>query len=424
MIVRGPPSRTEATRSIPIEPERRRPDATRPSGAPSKLWAEGRLRLRLTGPDGAGTVAIIDRPFALIGRSPGADLPVPTRDASLRHVYLHLGPRGVFAVDLASRTGTRFDGVPAGSRACWLSAGRGLELAGYRVELLEASPSPSTIPTEGDDPLGEAPGLCALDLLPEGEPERPVSLLSELSFLGRSRSCAVQAEGDEVARVHAVVVRTASGAHAVNLACRALAIGGVPVAPVLPIRDGDLLQLGRSRYTVRLGSASPGISSSRSAVGLSSPGPSPVPSGPGDRLVARALQAVRQGHDELLQSNEQFQRALLAVVRQLYEDQAALFDRHMERLDRLQREVAELRLELRNRPGPEGPPPSPSPPRGLDAPPLEAPRAGPSGESGRATSWLLDRIGELEEQIDQESRSGWRDLLSRLGPPLRAREDA
>ncbi|QDV39649.1 FHA domain protein (plasmid) [Tautonia plasticadhaerens] len=369
-------------------------------------------------------MAIIDRPFALIGRSPGADLPVPTRDASLRHVYLHLGPRGVFAVDLASRTGTRFDGVPADTRSCWLAPGRGLELAGHRVELLEASPPPSTTPAEGDDPLGEVPGLCGLELLPEGRPDHPVALLSELSFLGRSRSCAVQAEGDDVARVHAVVVRTALGAHVVNLACRSLTIGGEPVAPVLAIRDGDLLQLGRSRFAARLGPSPSGRPPSRSAVGLSSPVTLPVPDEPGDRLMARALQAVRQGHDELLQSNDQFQRALLAVVRQLYEDQAALFDRHMERLDRLQREIAELRMELRERPGPEGSPPSPSQPKGLDAPPLEAPRGGPSGKSGRATSWLLDRIGELEEQVDQESRSGWRDFLSRLGPPLRAREDA
>jgi pSer/pThr/pTyr-binding forkhead associated (FHA) protein len=373
-------------------------------------------------------VAIVDRPFALIGRSPGADLPVPSRQASLRHVYLHLGPRGVFAVDLASRTGTRFDGVPGDSKACWLSPGRGLELAGHRVELLETLPSPPSGPIEGDDPLGEVSGLCELDLVPEAEPDRPVSLLSELSFLGRSRSCAVQAEGDEVARVHAVVVRTASDAFVVNLAGRALTVNGQAASPSRPIRDGDQLQLGRSRFDIRLGLRSSPPSRSRTAIGLSHPNPSPLalPTGSGDRIVSSALQAVQQGQDELLRSNDQFQRTLLAVVRQLYEDQATLFDRHLERLDRLQREVAELRSELQKRLGPEGAPPSPSPSKGLQpppSPPLEAPQGSSPGESGRATSWLLDRLGELEEQIDQESRSGWRDLLSRLGPPLRARGD-
>jgi pSer/pThr/pTyr-binding forkhead associated (FHA) protein len=382
----------------------------------------------MIGPEGFGTVAIVDRPFALIGRSPGADLPVPSRRASLRHVYLHLGPRGVFAVDLASRTGTRFDGAPGDSRACWLSPGRGLELAGYRVELLEAVPLPPSGEGEGEDPLGEVSGLCGLDLVPEGESDRPVSLLSELSFLGRSRSCAVQAEGDEVARVHGVVVRTAADAFVIDLAGRALTVNGEPASAARPIRDGDRLQLGRSRFDIRLGPRPSPPSRSKTAIGLPGQGPGPLapPAGPGDRIVSRALQAVQQGQDELLRSNDQFQRTLLAVVRQLYEEQAALFDRHLERLDRLQREVASLRLELRDRLGPEGSPPSSSPSKGLTPPPSPAPEvplAGSPGESGRATSWLLDRLGELEEQIDQESRSGWRDLLSRLGPPLRARGD-
>ena len=53
---------------------------------------------------------------------------------SSRHAYLHLDRRGLFAVDLATRTGTRVgpDRAPAG----WLRPGDRLEIAGREIEVL------------------------------------------------------------------------------------------------------------------------------------------------------------------------------------------------------------------------------------------------------------------------------------------------
>lgn len=391
--------------------------------------------MRLVGPDGQGTIAIIGRPFAVIGRALTADLPIASRDASLRHVYLHLNHQGVFAVDLATRTGTRFDDAPLGSRACWLRPGRGFELAGHRIELLE--PAPEIAPEAGTriDPLRtEAVNLCPLELWPEDDPEHPVSLLSELSFLGRSRACVIRAKGDDVARVHAVLVRSASGGFAINLAGSGLTVNHEPAALAVPLRDGDRLGLGRRRYLVRLGlrdqsaiAASPTVQSLAAAAPPAA-WAAPLPSvEPGAANINQALRAVRDGQDDLIRTNDQFQWALITAVRQLYQEQTALFERHLERLDRLQHEVAELRAELRERLGP-----SPLLPPAADRstalppptrPPLDVPQASTPPDSGRATSWLIDRLGELEEQVEQESRSGWKDLLSRLGTPLRPRDE-
>src|SRR4051794_26668585 len=94
----------------PPDPE----DPAPPAGAGRggcALGADGEFRLRV-GDAGSGRVVEIARPFALIGRVAGADVQIEDRAVSARHVYLHLDRRGLFAVDLATRTGTRFGGAP------------------------------------------------------------------------------------------------------------------------------------------------------------------------------------------------------------------------------------------------------------------------------------------------------------------------
>nr|WP_152054268.1 FHA domain-containing protein [Tautonia marina] len=360
-----------------------------------------------------------------------------SRDASLRHVYLHRNAHGVFAVDLVSRTGTRFDGAPPRSRAAWLRPGQGLELAGHRIELLEPGSEkgrPAVLPEI--DPLAEETHLAPLVLRPEDHPDQAASMLSELSFLGRSRACALRVEGETVARVHAVLVRSASGSFLVNLAGSGLTINDEPAPLVVGLHDGDHLGLGQRRFLVQLHPGLPeGFATLPATLGHSFPVVSsngslvapPLPNAPDHDDVTRALQAVRDGQDDLIRTNDQFQHALVAAVRQLYQEQTALFERHLDRLDRLQHEVAELRAELRERLGPAPLlPPAPDRSNILPPPapaPLDIPHPSPTPGSERATSWLIDRLGELEGEVEQESRSGWRDLLSRLGTPLRARDD-
>lgn len=370
-------------------------------------------------------MAIVPRPFALIGRSALVDLPVPCPKVSLRHVYVHLDHRGVFAVDLASRTGTRFDDAPAGSRVARLRPGRGLDLGDYRVELLDTSPDLD--PRSGlaaVSPLAEVAGLVPLELRPEDDPGHPLALLSTLSFLGRSRSCAIPIEGDEVARVHAVIVRSRSEAFVVNLSGKAPMINGLPAVQASPLRDGDLLELGRRRFVARLGPSSGLAVVAGGSLGTAKT-PTGPPEDPGQADLARILRGVRDGQDELARTNDQFQQGLIAAVRQIYQEQSDLFERHLDRLDRLQQEMAELRAELRERLGPSPPNmPSPGDPGALPppaSPPLEVPGTSQDPGPGRATSWLIDRLGDLEEKVEQESRSGWRDLLSKLGPPPRER---
>ena len=174
-------------------------------GSGGALWAGGEMLLRVDGPTaGAGRIVRVRRPYATLGRAGGADVQVDDPAVGGRHVYLHLDRRGLFAVDLVSRTGTRFDGVarPAG----WLGPGRVLEVAGHTLEVLELlldgvpfSPPPCDL-----DPLagtGPASPLARVTLEPRGG-EAPWVLGSEVVFAGRSPSCGVQIPGTSAAKAH------------------------------------------------------------------------------------------------------------------------------------------------------------------------------------------------------------------------------
>ena len=150
------------------------------------------------------------RPFALIGRIAHADLHFEDRDVSARHVYLHADARGLFAVDLATRTGTRFgeSEAPCG----WLRpgesievAGRALRLASFELDGRAASPPPCAVNLLTD--AGDAP-LVGLTLEPVAGRGPSSALGSELAFVGRGDGCAIRLNQANVSRTHCALLRT------------------------------------------------------------------------------------------------------------------------------------------------------------------------------------------------------------------------
>src|ERR1700727_548907 len=149
------------------------------------LWVDGQFTVRLRGPGPEpGRIVRIRRPFALIGQIPGADIRIDDPSVDDRHALLLLDRRGIFGVDLLSRTGTRFAGAEAAS--AWLGAGDILEIAGRRVEWLRLliDGSPVEAPLSDDDLLGDSPGLVGLTLEPLDSPAPPWMLGSALAFVG------------------------------------------------------------------------------------------------------------------------------------------------------------------------------------------------------------------------------------------------
>jgi hypothetical protein len=394
------------------------------------LWSQGGFTLRALG----GPSVSIDAPFGVIGRSPSGSLVIDDPAASSRHAYLHLDRRGLFAVDLATRTGTRVG--PGGGPSGWLRPGDRLEIAGRVVEVVEVrleSPEPEPKPPAWSaasplDDVGDAP-LARLTLYPEDAPGEPLSLNSELVFAGRSSLCGVSVGSASAMRVQCVLVRAAHGAYVVDLVGRGTWRNDHPLRGAERVNDGDALMIGAARFQCRV---EPAGSSAITRVGLPSPGlgriaappalalfeAEPLPSLPAlDHVPAETraeiltwlMTQLHGRQDEAHRRQSDFQTELVRLVAEIHRDNQSILQRHMERADALHRELAEIRDAMKDRFGAETARNFPAIP-GPKLPPLRIAPVAPPDDPEAAANWLINRVN----QLDQESRSSWKDLLGRL----------
>ena len=435
-----------------------------------ELWAEGSFRLRIN--DSSGTPAReeqVDQPFGLIGRTAGADVLIADRAVSARHVYLHLDARGLFAIDLATRTGTRFNGA---DRPCsWLRPGDSFEVAGrsftlvdYQVRDLDSAelapddnqnnsddflalPAPSILDSreladdeeEDDDDvdvessqrlpsstdtrpdlLAEASGaLARVTLYPARGSGAPRSLGSQLVVVGRGASCGVRVEDSTVNRTHCILVRGRTAGYLVDLTGRGTLLNGRPFQGATRLQDGDSIALGDTVFKVRVEPATPATFNKPEPPGADPFGfawPTDVPPELQGTIMAWMLRMFQAQHGETARRQEDFQNNLVAVIQQIHHDNAVMISKHLEKMEAINRELASLRDEIRQRldasplasaaPVPAVEPSLPKPPPlniKIDAPPVTT-------DAAASTAWLLNRVQRLEE----ENRSTWRDLLSRL----------
>ena len=381
---------------------------------PGTLWADGRIGLRLDDQPPRW----IDRPFARIGGTAGVDLRLTGREVHARHAYLHLDHRGLFALDLTGRAGLRIDGLatPAG----WLAPGRGLEIAGHRIEIVGAEIDGTPLPFTASPPdhlLTEtAPTpLIRVELDPIPAAACPWTLDSELVVLGRAPSCGIAVAGLTAAWVHAVIVRTAAAAFVVNLAGSGLDRNGRPVREATALADGDVLGLGSSRFGVRLQPtpeplpAALAVAAPAWPVELLPPPPADlVPTAARTHLLAWMMGALQTLQAEMLRRQDAFQRELVQALRDLHRDQQESLAAHQVRVEAIQQELAVLHDEVRRRLGPAAEVAA-SP---LRPPSLRLETPAPPADPDDAATWLLERM----RRLNSENHASWRDLLNRLNP--------
>lgn len=385
------------------------------------LWSQGGFTLRVSG----GPTVEVDEPFAVIGRAPGGTVTIDDPAASSRHAYLHLDRRGLFAVDLATRTGTRVG--PGGGPWGWLRPGDRMELAGRSIEVVEIrldSPEPAPWPEASPlDDAGDAP-LTRLTLFPEDAAAEPLALNSELVFAGRSSLCGVPVASASAMRVQCVLVRDPHAAYVVDLVGRGTWRNGQPLRGAGRLFDGDGLMIGSARFQCRVEAAGPAAEAGPGplALGRIAPttlalfdaAPGPLPSAPPlDRVPPEAraevlgwLMGQLQGRqDEAHRRQSDFQTELVRLVTEIHRDNQAVLQRHLERADAVHRELAEIRDAMKQRLGADAAHfpalSAPKPP-----PPADRPRRATGGPRGRR---------QLAHQPRQPARSG--DPVELEGPP-------
>lgn len=389
------------------------------------LWTPGDMMFRFAGGGEPDRLFKIGRPFGLIGRAETADIPIHDRAASGSHAYLHLDPRGVYVVDLVTRTGTRING--SDQQVGWLRPGDRIEIAGRTIELLRLRIAGEVVepPPCSADLLSEADrqDLPPVTLEPLRSPEPPWVVGSELIFLGWSGSCGIQIRDPAVARTHCALARTTAGAFLINLHGQKCWVEDRPVQRASVLTNGDLITLGSTQFTVRIGLATtprtpsleqlPALNHhNHDALARFSPKTEllPMPLDPNvfatearDSLLAWMVGAIQGGQRQ----QGEFQIAVTEALRQIQQDSATLLSAHLERIEKIDREISGLRAELERRNALPAPP---------TAEPLRIPRPSshpdPRPISNATTAWLLDRVGLLET----ENRSAWKDFLSRVSP--------
>ena len=399
------------------------PEQGETAGGP--YWVRGDMTFRAGGRGpGAGRLVTVPRPFAVAGRAADADLAAGDPSANLRHVYLHLDRRGVYAVDLLTRSGTRFRGEARSS--AWLRPGDRFEVGGCPFELVrmrvdgaEVDPPPCV-----DDVLADAGPvpLASVTLEPRRGGAPPWVLGSELVFLGRSPSCGIAVDDPAVARVQCALVRTPGGAFLVDLAGGRTRVGDREVRGASAVRDGDSLALGATLFAARVVPPARPASTSTSLVPQLLPrqgppglpalpefDPSLIPAEARQALVAWVAGVVQGGQGEMLRRQGEFQVAVGQALRQIREDSADLLSAHLERLEGIDRELAVLRAEIGRR---DVVPPPQATPLKIARPAPDARAADPQ----TSTTWLINRVNQLED----ENRSAWKDLFGRIAQPRRA----
>jgi pSer/pThr/pTyr-binding forkhead associated (FHA) protein len=404
------------------------------------FWCSGGFTLRVLGSRGGQTVSV-PVPYGVIGRAPGGTLVLDDPAVSSRHAYLHLDRRGLFAVDLATRTGTRVGS--GGELSGWLGPGQRLEIAGITIEVVEIryeSKSDTVTAPPLSNPLDDAGEalLAQLTLFPESNPEEPLALNSELVFVGRSPCCGVTVFSASAMRVHSVLVRAPLAAYVVDLVGRGTWRNIRPVRGAERLLNGDSLMIGSDRFNCRVEAAdtpsaqvrsglsalSLGVGSIATLPALYSPAPESqlpasifptpeildlIPVEAQAQVLGWLMNQIQSRQDDSVRRQSDFQTELVRLVAEIHRDNQAVLQRHLERAEAVHDELAEIRDEMKQRFGAEAVAKFPA----LAAPkptPLRIAPVAPPDDPEAAANWLINRVN----QLDQESRSSWKDLLGRL----------
>ena len=379
------------------------------------LWASGRFALRVEGP-AQGTIDI-RWPFALIGRASGCDVVLDDPAVGSRHVYLHLDPRGLFAIDLASNSGSRIG--PGKQLSSWLDPGDTVRIGDWRIVLASLELDTPDLYGHGrTDLLVDVVDRPLTEVMLYPERGSPLVLHSELVFVGRSRACGIWLDDDAAEPVHGVLVRSGHAAYIVDLAGRDVAINGRCLHAPAALRDGDLLTVGHSRLECRLARSRhawplqpPAQFGLRNGVPAASdlsserivPAPPSLLLVPGaqEQLVSWLVGILQATQGELLRRQTDFQHEMQQALRRLQNEQAGALVRQLEKMEALHREVAGLREEVRRRYAPLEMSRRPELPRALLRPSSGQPAP---ADDGTTAAWLMHRI----QQINQESRAALR----------------
>lgn len=395
--------------------------------------ATGPLRLAVERPGrGEPEHLTVDSPSILVGRDPSADLCLPDREISDRHLYLQVVAGRLSFLDLGSRTGTFLEGCCA--RSGWADR-RTIRVGPYRLRLVDGVDERREPPAEDS-----GRGHLVLELRHRAIRSSRCTPEGELILAGSAADCPVRLVDPRVSNYHCAFLQTEAGTWVVDLLGKGgITLNGDAIRHGL-VHEGDEIRLGQSLIRLRPGSWTD-VATDPEATSIDSPATAIVPAHSLPALDVEALLAGQPpervalvesllvplvNHFGLMQQQmfAQFRQSEMDLLRAFTEsqhDQWGAIQEEVDRLHELAQEVDHLRGELASRIRPSS---------GRDRP--EEATAAPS-RLGRATRAVTtqhdpapasgDAAGVNDvhhdpiEALPAEQRSRWRKVLGILSDP-------
>jgi pSer/pThr/pTyr-binding forkhead associated (FHA) protein len=217
-----------------------------------------RLIVKSQAVDGA-ELRLLRQPFAVIGRTPRADIVLDHDQVSRRHVYLQVVGGRAFWIDLESRTGTRAEGEL--QKFGWLQGALTLCVGPYVFQRYADEGH-----SNGDSDAGKPPHDTPLVALAYSRAPLPQVTLEFLngpsqstswpmhrvmSLIGSAGGCKFRLTDPSVSRFHASLLRTAAGLWVVDLLGQSNVTVNEMAVRYGRLSDGDVLGIGRYRIRVR-----------------------------------------------------------------------------------------------------------------------------------------------------------------------------
>lgn len=372
------------------------------------------------------------QPVVLIGRNPRADLVLDHPLVGLRHAYLQLVEGRVYAIDLGSRQGLHWSGVPR--RGGWIDRGRSVQLGPTTIRVvdgdLQGGGGPGPGPTSRRYASGQSLPRAVLEFRSVGKKKERHSLDRVLTLVGGSERCHVRLPGPEISRYVCGLLRTPPGTWVVDLlSSQGVAINGV-LRRVARLEDGDVLRVGTlaARLTYDGPTRSVHLEALSQPAGLEVGGPDqpalgPLPPAlidPPELLLSEAaLRPLLEGRvlsPEMASSP--IGQALILLIRLLgdiHRDHLQLVREELEQIRRINLEMNATRPALTQ--------PEPGASAGGATAGDTAGHGDPEPGPAAAHSRVLDPevvqslVGERLSAWEQERRSRWQRVIELLVKP-------
>ncbi len=371
-----------------------------------------------------------ERPVVLVGRNPHADLVLGHPLVGQRHAYLQLVEGRLFAIDLGSREGLRWGGVPR--RGGWIDRSRPVQVGVTTIRVVEGDragdegpgPGPTSRRYKSSRPLPRA----VLEMRGSGEEMRRLPLDRVLTLVGGSQGCHVRLPGPGISRFVCGPLRTSVGVWAVDLlSSRGVAVNGA-ICRQVRLEDGDVLRIGalavrltyeeftappRADTPTQLAGPISGLGPDWSSVG---PLPPALIDRPGALLLEAALRPLLEGESPSPDvASSPFGQALILLIR-------LLGDMHRDHLKLVREELEQIRrinLEMKTTgAGLARPDPGTSTKAATvgDAAANGDPEPGPGAQHPRLVDpeAVHSLVGERLVAWEQERRSRWQRVIELL----------